>query len=595
MSDLFRQLNALFTRRERWQLAALAVVLVVRAAVELVGVASIMPFMAVVADPTVIETNPLLRWAYATLGFTSITSFVTALGIAVVIFLVLANGASALAVYGTTQFSWRLHHRLAMRLIRGYLSQPYSFFLHRNSASFGKTLLNECQEVIRGVLEPILNVGAKVLVIGAVVALLVTLDPVLAAVVVVVVGGSYGVLYTAIKAKQRRLGQVRVSANNERFKVINEAFGGIKDVKVLQREATFVDRFRPASEQYSQAMASNSVVSKIPRYFFDMVAFGGIVLVVVFYLRRGEGIAQILPVVSLYAFAGYRLMPEIQQLFQAAAQVRFGHAALEDLSADLSLFAESGNETPCGGDIPFSSAIRVCDVTFAYPHASRPALRGVTLRIERNQTVGLVGPSGSGKTTLVDLLLGLFSPDDGVVSIDGRRLSSENVSGWKEQVGYVPQHIFLTDDSIAGNVAFGVPSEKIDLGRVEEAARIAHLHEFIETLPEGYDTTVGERGVRLSGGQRQRIGIARALYHDPAVLILDEATSALDGATENAVMEAIRVLSGKKTIILIAHRLSTVEAADVIWMLQDGRVEDSGSYGELASRNELFRVMANIG
>ena len=209
--------------------------------------------------------------------------------------------------------------------------------------------------------------------------------------------------------------------------------------------------------------------------------------------------------------------------------------------------------------------------------------------------MGFVGPSGSGKTTLVDLLLGLYAPDKGTVSIDGRPLSEENVSGWKTQVGYVPQHIFLTDDSIAGNIAFGVPEDEIDQSRVEQAARIAHLHEFVLTLPARYDTTVGERGVRLSGGQRQRIGIARALYHDPAVLILDEATSALDGATENAVMEAIRVLAGKKTIILIAHRLSTVESADVIWMLQDGRVEDRGSYADLASRSELFRVMANIG
>lgn len=591
---LLKQLNSLFNRRERWQLAILSVALVIRAAVEMVGVASIMPFMSVVAEPEFIQTNPYLNWAYESFGFSSETGFITALGVAVIVFLILANGFRALAVWGMTRFSWGMHHKLAMRLLKGYLSMPYSFFTERNSASFNKTLLNELQEVIRGVLEPLLDVEAKVLVIGAIVGLLVVMDPLLALVVVVVVGGSYGILYTAVKKKQRQLGKVRVAANHERFKVTGEAFGGIKDVKVLQREEAFVERFLPASWRYSHAMASSLLIAKVPRYFFEIVAFGGIVLIVLYYLRAGQGTAQILPVLSLYAFAGYRLMPELQQLFHAATQIRFNRAALDDLTTDLNTVGSASIIKKPERKRPFEHAIEVENVTFTYSGAEKPALDGITLCIERNQTVGLVGASGSGKTTLVDLLLGLYQPESGRILIDGVPLDENTINAWRSQVGYVPQHIFLTDDTIAANIAFGVPFERIDFASVEKAARIAHLHDFIQTLPNGYNTVVGERGVRLSGGQRQRIGIARAIYHDPTVLVMDEATSALDGATESAVMEAIHALAGKKTIILIAHRLTTVQEADVIWILRDGKVEQSGAFDLLMRENESFRAFAGV-
>src|SRR5690606_5275440 len=374
---------------------------------------------SVVAEPEMVQTNPYLNAVYEALGFTSVTGFITALGVAVVVFLVLANGFSALAVYGMTRFSWGMHHRLAMRLLTGYLRMPYGFFVRRNSAGFSKSLLNECQEVIRGVLEPLLNVAAKVLVVGAIVALLVAMDPLLSLVVVVVIGGSYCLLYTGVKARQRRLGQERVAANHERFKVAGEAFGGIKDVKVPQRERSFVDQYAPASLRYSRATASNSMIAKLPRYLFETVAFGAIVLIVLYYLRAGQGIAQILPVLSLYAFAGYRLMPELQQLFHAVVQIRFNRAALDDLTADLAVIEERPAVEPAAEPLPFERAIEVEDVTFTYPGSDRPALDGISLRIERNQTVGLVGASGSGKTTLVDLLLGLYTPDGGGILVDG--------------------------------------------------------------------------------------------------------------------------------------------------------------------------------
>ena len=593
MPSLFRQLNSLFNRRERGQLAILSVALVVRAGVEMVGVGSIAPFMSVVADPSVVQSNEWLRAAYEAFGFTSTTAFLTALGVAVVVVLAVANTFSALALWGMLRFSYGMHHRLSNRLLRGYLAQPYSFFVERNSAAFSKTILTEVMQVIQGVMTPVLNITARSLVVVALVGLLIVLDPMLALVIVLVLGGAYGGLYMLVRAKQRRLGRERVAANQERFKVTGEAFGGIKDVKVLGREDAFASRFAPASWTYSKASASNAVLTQLPRYLFETIAFGGIVVIVLYYLQAGQGLAQILPTISLYAFAGYRLMPELQQLFSGVASIRFNRAALDDLTDDLDRFAPA----PPTADVkalPFTEAIRFEDVTFRYAGADRPALDGVSLTIPRNQTIGLVGASGSGKTTLVDLLLGLYTPEAGRILVDDTPLTAENLSAWRRQVGYVPQHIFLCDDTIAHNIAFGVPAGEVDPERVERAARIAHLHDFIETLPDGYETVVGERGVRLSGGQRQRIGIARALYHDPEVLVMDEATSALDGATESAVMEAIRELAGRKTIVLIAHRLTTVEDCDCIYLLDKGQVIDNGCFRELTLSSAAFREMANL-
>jgi ATP-binding cassette, subfamily B, bacterial PglK len=593
VSKLLRQLHALLSRREQRQLLLLAVGLIVRAAVEAVGVGSIAPFMSVVADPTVVSRNRWLLKIYTELGFTSMTGFLTAMGLAAVAVLALSNTISAVTQWGMLRFSWGTHHRLSNRLLRAYLSQPYSFFVNRNSASLNKTVLYEVQSVISGVMTPVLTIASRSLVVLAITALLIALNPLLAVMILVVLGGSYGGLYSAVKAKQRRLGRIRIDANKMRFQVTAEAFGGIKDVKVLQREDAFASRFAPPSWEFSKATAGNAAIAQLPRYLFETIAFGGIVLVVLYYLRTGASIAEILPVISLYAFAGYRLMPELQQLFGAVTAIRFNEAALDDLTADFARLKPEERSTSVAV-LPFKEFIGIRGLTFTYPGSNVPVLDQLTLEIPRNSTVGLVGASGSGKTTLVDLLLGLYEADEGEICIDGVPLTSANIVGWRKQIGYVPQQIFLTDDTVANNIAFGIPQEESRLDQIKHAARVAHLDDFVRTLPLGYDTIVGERGVRLSGGQRQRIGIARALYHDPTVLIMDEATSALDGATEGAVMDAILALTGHKTIVLIAHRLSTVQECDCIFVLAEGRLVEQGTYAELVSSSVTFRSMARL-
>lgn len=595
MIELVRQLSTLFDRRERLKLLALSIALLVRAFVEMVGVGSIAPFMSIVADPTIIDQTAWLKRAYIHFGFDSTNSFLIAVGIVVVAMLAVTNSLSAAATWAMLRFSWSTHHRISDRLFRGYLAQPYSVFVERNSAAFNKTILTEVQSVINGVLTPALNIVSRSLVVAALLILLVVLDPKLAVVIILLLGGGYGSLYMLVKSTQRRLGIERLAANEQRYKIVSEAFGGIKEVKVLQRESSFAERFTPESWTFSRAVASNVAVAQLPRYLFETIAFGGIVLIVLYYLRAGYGVSHILPTISLYAFAGYRLMPELQHLFGAVAQVRFHRAALDDLTSDLRRFGR--HTAPIRSStrpLPFEHGICVRNVTFSYPGSARPALADLSMCIPKNATVGLVGASGSGKTTLVDLLLGLYSPDSGCILVDATPLDATTRTAWLPRVGYVPQHIFLSDDTIANNIAFGATEDDVDFDRVVQAARIAHIDDFIARLPDGYGTTVGERGVRLSGGQRQRIGIARALYRDPDVLILDEATSALDGVTEEGVMAAIRELSGRKTIVLIAHRLSTVVHCDRLFVLDKGRLAAEGTYDELIRRSRAFREMARV-
>ena len=591
---LFRQLVGLLSLRERRLAAVLLCAMVVQAGFELAGIASVLPFMSVAADPGVVHRNAWLGRVYEWGGFTSDAAFLTVLGLAVVALLALTNAVGAVTNWATLRFVWGTYHRLANRMLRGYLTRPYSFFIERNTANLHNIILQQVGAVITGVLMPVLTFVARLLVTIAIVVLLVALNPLLAVVIVMVLGGAYAGIYLAVERQQAILGRVMVQANQERYKLTAETFGGIKDVKVLQREMQFAWRFEDPSLRFTRAIAVNGVISALPRYLLETLAFGGIVLIVVFYLRTGRNATDVLPALSIYAFGGYRLMPSLQQLFGAVTSIRFHRASLDDLSEDIRQFAGAVIADPDVAPLPLARAIRFDDLHFRYPGAAGWALVGASLTIRRNETIGLVGASGSGKTTLVDLLLGLYEPEKGRILIDNVPLTPAVVGGWRRQVGYVPQQIFLSDDTVAANIAFGVPAKQIDMEQVERAARMAQLHEFIRGLPSGYGTIVGERGVRLSGGQRQRIGIARALYRDPAVLIMDEATSSLDGATEEEVMQAIRLLAGEKTVILIAHRLTTVEECDRIYLLEAGRVVDQGTYAELAAGSAAFRIMARL-
>ncbi len=586
MFNTINKLFALLSRRERVQLGALFVAILGAAVLELASVGAVLPFLTVAANPAVIATDPRFAWAFAWSGASSPQAFLVVLGLGAFLVLLASNAWMATTTWAQARFAHGFAHNLGLRLVEHYSAQPYVTLLTRNTADLGKNILTEAWDVMNMVIMPGLQVLTRSFIVLAIGALLVVVDPVLAGLVTLVLGGAYTVIFLIMQRRLKVIGKKRLASNSARFKAVNELFGGIKDLKLLGRQDTFIRTFRQASARNAKLRASAAIMGQMPRYLLETVAFGGILLIAVYMLLRGGDLPAVIPALGLYAFAGYRLMPNLQQVFHGLTQLRFGAAALDNLCAEMagvSGVSEQEKEqrsprrrpSPCPSRLPFNHDLVLDRVTFTYPGAVRPSLREVMLAIDANSTVGFIGKTGAGKTTLIDIILGLLQPEAGEIRIDGVRLSEENCRAWQANIGYVPQQIYLADDTVAKNIAFGVPDAEIDMGSVARAAMLANIDAFIsEEMPKGYQTLVGERGIRLSGGQRQRIGIARALYHNPPMLVFDEATSALDSETEASVMEAVHTLTGRKTILMIAHRTSTLEDCDLIVELADGGVVD---------------------
>lgn len=594
MLGTFRKLFELLTRRERARGLLVLGIVTAMAVLEVAGVASVMPFLSVMGDPEVVESNPALNRVFTILGFESRERFLILLGAAAFGLVLFSAIFRVFALYAMNRYIQMRRHSIAERLLETYLRQPYEFFLNRNSGDLAKSILSEVDQLVGNVIQPAIHAGAYAAIGIAILALLLVFDPLLALAAAVFIGGLYALVYKLVRGLLGRIGRERVDANRQRFTTAGEALGGIKAVKLLGREHAYLSRFRPASIRFSRHMATNATLGEAPKFVIEAVAIGGVLALAVGLMATRSGIGETLPILGLYAFAGYKLLPAAQNIYNGIARLRFGAAAVDEVHRDLyrrASLAEihrtpPASLTPCQG-------ICLEGVSFTYPGTPEPALREINLAVPVETTVGLVGGTGAGKTTLVDIILGLLRPAEGRLIVDGAPVSDDNLQAWQQALGYVPQEIFLSDATVAENIAFGVPQEEIDRGAVERAARMAQVHDFVTSeLPNGFETEVGERGVRLSGGQRQRIGIARALYHDPEVLVFDEATSALDNVTERAVMEAVHDLHEQKTIILIAHRLSTVEKCDRIFLLEKGRVAESGTYAELLQKSQSFQAMA---
>jgi ABC-type multidrug transport system fused ATPase/permease subunit len=589
-----KKLLDLLTPHERKRAGLLLGMILVMALLDMLGVASIMPFMAVLMNPELLETSAILKIAFAAssnLGVEAPEQFLFALGIGVFILLVGSLAFKALTTYAQLRFTLMREYSVGKRLVEGYLHQPYSWFLNRHSADLGKTILSEVSTVIYTGVTPVMNLIAQGTVVIALLTLLIAMDPKLALIVGLTLAAAYGLIFKTTSGLLARMGSERVKANQERFTALSEAFGAAKEVKVGGLEHAYIKRFAEPAQTYASHQASAQVISQLPRFALEAIAFGGMLLVMLYLMAQSGSFASALPIIALYAFAGYRLMPALQQIYGALTQLRFAGPALEALHKDLMSLQPAGPNTQQPA-MPLTQAITLNNIVYRYPNAATPALKGISLSIPAKSTVGLVGATGSGKTTTVDLILGLLDAQEGTLAIDGQPITELNKRAWQRAIGYVPQQIYLADDTVAANIAFGVAPEQIDQAAVERAAKIANLHEFVTNdLRRGYATTVGERGVRLSGGQRQRIGIARALYHNPQVLILDEATSALDNLTEQAVMEAVHNLGHKITIILIAHRLSTVKACDQIFLLEKGELKAQGTFNDLETTSHIFKKM----
>ncbi len=582
--QIFKKLLSLLTPVEKKHAFFLLVMIILMALLDTLGVASILPFMAVLTNPEHIETNFILNEIFQfskSFGVEDSQEFLFFLGIVVFVLLITSLTFKAITTYSQFYFVRMREYSIGKRLLEGYLHQPYSWYLNRHSADLGKTILSEVSTIIGSGINPLIELISKSIVTISIITLLFIVDPYLALIVGLSLAGVYGCIFYFIRQYLKQIGKRRLSNNELRFLAVSEAFGAIKEVKASGLEEYYVRNFSKSSKIYAQTLASAVVIKSLPRFVLEAIAFGGILLIMLFVMSKSGTLNNALPVISLYVFAGYRLMPALQQIYGSLTQLAFIEPSLNKLNDDLKNLRpiyKNYNENL----LFFNNQIQLKNVSFNYPNSSKILLNSINLNIPIKSKVGIVGTTGCGKTTIVDIILGLLEVQKGSVEIDGKVLNRENLRSWQKLIGYVPQNTHLSNDTIAANIAFGEEIKNINLDTVYKVSKIANLHEFVKSeLPKQYQTVIGERGVKLSGGQKQRIAIARALYHNPKILILDEATSALDGETEEVVMEAINNLENEITIILIAHRLNTVKKCDIIFKIENGKVFKQMSYEDL--------------
>ena len=571
------------------------VMMLITALLDMIGVASILPFIAVLVNPDIIQTNFILKTLFDYLsrfGVENNQHFLFALGVIVFVLLIISLIFKALATYVQIRFVLMREYIIGKYLVEGYLHQPYSWFLNRNSAVLGKTILSEVGQVVIG-LTSLMEIIAKSMIVIALVFLLVLTDPKLALSVSIIFGAAYGIVYYFTRRFLKQIGKVRLKNNQSRFMALSETFGAAKEVKLSGLEQNFIKKFSDPAQIFARSQTFSSLIGQLPRFFIEAVAFGGILVMILYLMMKTGSFNNSIPIISLYTFAGYRLMPAIQAIYVSFTRITYISPSLDRLYDDiksLKQFSLSVNSDV----LPLDNSIALKNINYNYPETTKKTLKNINLFISAKTTVGFVGTTGSGKTTTADIILGLLEPQEGSLEVDGQHITNKNLRSWQKSIGYVPQHIYLSDDTVAANIAFGIPHEDINYEAVERASKIANLYKFVtDELPRKFQTKIGENGIRLSGGQRQRIGIARALYNNPQVLVLDEATSALDNLTEKLVMDAINNLNKKITIILVAHRLNTVKKCDNIFLFEKGELINNGKFEDLKKNNDKFRNTVN--
>lgn len=532
---------------------------VLMAFAETASVVTIMPFLAALARPEVVHENHFLMRVYELLEFESAQTFMIALAGFSAVAVVCSSVFKTITLHLVNRFVHLIRHSISSRLLSRYLHQPYEFFLIRNSSELSRNVLSEVDELLFNLIQALAQLIAYGAVLGAMTLLILYYDVLIAITIIVVLVVLYGVIYGVVRTRLMQIGAERQVANGIRFQSCREALDGIKDVKVSQAAGVYQNKFDEASLLFSRHLATSETLAQSPLYIVEAAGFCGLILLSLFLMLRRGDIAHVLPAIGMYGFAAYRMLPSAQIMYRGFARLRFSAPALDLIHRDLGLQDELLPSTAVA--LTPQSKIQLQRVTYAYPSApDKNVLENFDLTIPCGSYIGIAGATGAGKSTVMDVLLGLLTPQGGALFIDDIRVSAANAGAWQRAIGYVPQHIYLADASVAENIAFGVPLAEIDIKALTEAARSAQIHDFIVSeLKDGYETLIGDRGIRLSGGQRQRIGIARALYRDPPVLLLDEATSALDEDTERAVNASMQNLCGRKTIIVITHRQTSLD------------------------------------
>lgn len=623
MLDQLNRLRPLFSRRDKLKYLVVFVLMGIGALFEMAGIGAVPAFIATLAVPEKVRSYPYADEVLTTLGITTSTELV--IGGAIAFIILFALRASYLVFLSYVRIRMTEHHRvrIARKLFDAYMRAPYEFHLNRNTAELLRNVNSETKSIITGIINPILTMTLNGMMTLGIVAILVYATPWSALVAILVVGGGGWLFLYMVRDRMKRYGREARTERKRSIQAVNQGLGGFMDARILGVETALIEDFHRSIAQYARYQRFKQFVSKLSNPLLEFIAVAGLMLVVLVMVGTGTSIQSMVPLLGLFGAAIVRLRASIGAITGTASTLGYNMASVDAVVDDLELLkrmtatrrlpadtasARQRNYTELAHSTNRSSdrsneatatpslikRLRLEGVTYYYPNTDQPALNDITLEIAPGESVGLVGATGSGKTTLVNVILGLLRPQEGKVLADGADIHTD-VRAWQDNLGYIPQNIFLLDDTIRRNVAFGVDENQMNDEEVWAALYAAQIGDFVmDELPDGIDTFVGERGARLSGGQRQRIGLARAIYHNPDVLVMDEATSALDNETESLVMEALDNLKDDRTFIMIAHRLSTVKACDQLFFLKDGRIAAQGTYDELCALHEDFRQMAEV-
>jgi ATP-binding cassette, subfamily B, bacterial PglK len=599
MFDSFKKMFRLFSRRDHAKLAGLFIMMFVASFLEVLGIGMIPLFVVAVSNPESLLQYPILGNLLLQTGITTAEQLVVYGAAVLLAVYVFKNLYLGIFTYLKKKFTANRGVHLENRLFEAYMASPYTFYISRNSAELLRNVTSETNKVINGVMLPFMELTLNTIMLTVILGTLLILEPLVTLVTMVTLGGAGGIFLRYTRHKVQAHGLEDRRSRKLKNKSVLQGLGGLKVTRILNRERHFLESYRESAERSKNANIYSHVVSTIPKFITETLAVVAILLIALLLLWEDRPVAAIVPIVALFGAATLRLLPAFNKAISEITAIQFNAPSVDAVYTDLNLLdnldrgARHQILADTSGRLVLSESITIRDLSFSYPGQREDAVDRVSLDIPHGSAVALVGHSGAGKTTMVDLILGLLAPTAGEICVDGVNIET-NIRGWQRNLGYIPQHIYLLDDTIARNIAFGIPEDEVDEARLEMAIEAAQLGELIRTLPAGRNTTVGERGVRLSGGQQQRIGIARALYGNPQVLIMDEATSALDNVTEKYVIGAVERLRGDRTIIMIAHRLTTVANCDTIYLMKDGAIVAQGSYEDLMLGSPDFRRMSLV-
>ena len=592
----YKKIFHIFNKREKRKFIWLAFALLITGLLEVVGIASILPFMQLIATPNAIEMNKWLTALYTFFSFESHRQMLIYSGVGIMILIAFSNLFSIFTTWLQYKYSWGVAHNLSTRLLATYINKPYDFFIKTNTTQLRAYIISEVNSLTGGVIIPVIEIFSRAFVSLVIFGLLLKVDTQIALVMCCTLGGAYTLIYLAQKNLLRQIGHHRINMNLLRFQSLQELLDGIKTVMVYNKQRFFYTRYEHASKEFCEVQPKYNLMLAAPRNILEILAFCSILGITIYLFIKFQSIEAASPRLSLYAVAGYRLLPALQKVFAAVAKLRHNLPVLDRLYDDLVKNVDNV-ETPSLqlSALHFNKTIELDNVNFEYDNSERKVIDNFNLSIPAGETVAFIGSTGSGKTTVVDLIVGLLAPTSGTIYVDQVPLKDTNIKSWRNNLAYVPQEVFLFDDTVLRNIVFGSPEKEVDYQRLTEITKIVDIYDFItEELPKQFETEIGEKGVRLSGGQRQRLGLARALYAQPKILVLDEATSALDTITEKGIIESLKRLPKDITIIIIAHRLSTVRHADQIYILEDGKIKDQGTYDSLMDSSNTFKTMVEL-